>query len=66
MPGGHLVIGFPCSKEEINSLHVDMGKKREPHFLDSAEELASRLTKAGMTVSYTRDDDSAYIITLTK
>lgn len=43
-----------------------MGKKGEPHFLDSAEELASRLTKAGMTVSYTRDDDSAYIITLTK
>ncbi|WP_278744012.1 class I SAM-dependent methyltransferase [Muribaculum intestinale] len=66
MPGGHLVIGFPCSKEEINSLHADMGKKGEPQFLDSAEELASRLTKAGMTVAYTRDDDSAYIITLTK
>ncbi|WP_295730131.1 methyltransferase domain-containing protein [uncultured Muribaculum sp.] len=66
MPGGHLVIGFPCSKEVINSLHDDVGEKRHARYLDSAEELSSRLSEAGLNVAYTRDDDSAYIITLRK
>lgn len=66
MPGGRLVIGFSCSKEEINSLHTNLGDKAHAHYLDSAEELASRLTAAGLNVAYTRDDDSAYIITLQK
>lgn len=66
MPGAHLVIGFPCSKEVINSLHNEVGEKGHARYLDSAEELSSRLTDAGLNVAYTRDDDSAYIITLIK
>lgn len=62
MPGGRLVIAYPCSKEEVNSMYSDT----PACFLDSADELAARLRARGLNVTYTLDTDSAYILTLTK
>lgn len=66
MPGGKLTIGFSCSKEKINSCHRDITGMLRSHFLDSAEELAARLRDTGLTVDYTEDNDSCYIIRVVK
>lgn len=66
MPGGKLLIGFSCSKEKINSCHRDITGMLHSHFLDSAEELAARLHDAGLTTDYIEDNDTCYIIRVTK
>lgn len=65
MPDGKLLIAFSCSKEKINSCHRDITGMLRSHFLDSAEELATRLRESGLTTDYTEDNDSCYIIRIT-
>lgn len=65
MPDGKLLIAFSCSKEKINSCHRDITGMLRSHFLDSAEELATRLRETGLTTDYTEDNDSCYIIRIT-
>lgn len=67
MPGGHIVIAFPSSKEEINSIHHERRHNHvHSHFLVSAEELADDLRREGLNVDYTEDNDTCYIIRITK
>lgn len=61
-----MLIGFSCSKEKINSCHRDITGMLHSHFLDSAEELAARLHDAGLTTDYIEDNDTCYIIRVTK
>jgi len=67
MPGGRIVIAFPSSKEEINSIHHERQHNHvHSHFLVSADELADDLRHAGLNVDYVEDNDSCYIVRVAK
>lgn len=65
-PSGHIVIAFPEAKERINGIHHHNDGSVHSTHLKPGDALADDLRAMGMNVDFVEDDESYYIIRLTR
>lgn len=59
--GGRLVVAHSDSADRINNVHMNTGAEVKNDFLPGMEQLKQMMEENGLTVTFTRDDESYFI-----
>lgn len=60
--GGTLMVSHGCSRDKINQVHRHGGEVISHDYLPCMDEMARLFTGAGISVTYTQDDDRSFSI----